>query len=241
MPFLIGRKDLRVEFMKKCNQTQGTVSAAWMGWCAWLESNALFVFFLFFVFFFAMLSLDWRASRSGWDFRIEKGKWRLAMQSGVDYRERWKQSDVRSVTCVGPWSPFLLRSDGGLWSAASLWAQWGLRNSRNGSWRRLSPDRGESWGGQVSGAEARCRPAACRRWLRGDAPRVFLAPATCAGDTGMLVRGRRVRRGGMKGGEKQRKGDTETEGGQGCWVLISQPDSLWPSRCVHLKFQDSLC
>lgn len=74
MPFLIGRKDLRVEFMKKCNQTQGTVSAAWMGWCAWLESNALFVFFLFFVFFFAMLSLDWRASRSGWDFRIEKGK-----------------------------------------------------------------------------------------------------------------------------------------------------------------------
>ena len=175
MPFLIGRIDLRVEFMTEVqpnsrdslSSVDGVVHVIREQSSLWTEGPQ-----------------DQVGTPGS---RKESDDWQCNLESVTGKDENSQMS--RQSPAWGPRVHFscalmVVFEALPLCGHSEGWGTVGM-----GSWRRLTSNRGVSWGGQVSGAEARCRPAACRRWLRGDVPGVFLAPATCAGDKGMLVRG----------------------------------------------------
>ena len=122
------------------------------------------------------------------------------------------QGKMKTVTCQSPVSGPRYRFSCALTVTFEARPRFGHRagwgSAEMGSRRRLTPNRGVSRRGRVSGGEARGRTqaAACRHWLRRD------TPSTRVGDKRMSVqREEGANGGGTDGAEKQRKENTETE------------------------------
>ena len=159
------------------------------------------------------------------------------MQSGVNYRERWKLSHVShpcraldTVSLVLWRSPLKRGLVLGI-VRAEVQQKW----APAGGWLQI-----EAWVGEDGCREGRLAvghgPQPADTDLEETHPPRALATSECRS------RGRRVPTEEVQTERRSREKRTrkQRERGQECWVLIGQPGFPWPSRRTHLNFHDSL-